>query len=780
MITLRHRRTQLIVVAALAMPLVPSGEAAAVEAAGSGATVELKDPETELATALTELGNLSRRLDAAKEMTHRQGLGPQTESADRSFKTAVQYFDRKEHLSTIRELNNYLNQTQVPALKPYLQAQRMLGRSYEELGMKAKAVRAYFRYLAAFLTVKEQDHTELLDVLKHMIPLAAADKASTNQLNELLASVTTLDLPNEVRPAVLYFAAKASANAGGVTMARTWLEKAVAGPADAGLKARALYMRALLALANKEYDTADEILSEVIQADKDGETRDLARLALARIAVHRRKPDTALKYYALIQDGSSAFKDATFESVYVHLTLKEDKEARGKAMLYLARNPETPEALQLRMLLAYLDMRAGDLDSATRSITAADQRLGEIDGWIRQRLSGQTTVDQGRLTELLQLSGGHLAAPPTVQEAYQLFGRIAELVRRLADIRGEIRNVTFTIGRAEIGDLHPQWVNRAEQLSRLGDDVLTVGHRLAGVERNLSKDRIDAVDMQRLTASEARRARLLTPPAAAKRQMERWASYAAFLDLTKQTADSYQKLKDAEAALATSRFLMRAEDNVKQDPDRKTRIAELEAKSARLRETLARTLELLRKRKVEDLLTQSPHRATQRFLAQYAVALSEERDILRKTRDEAGTTAARLNAEDATRAWTQWEDVAKATFDQIAALDREIAAGLAGMLKDLEQHETQHDELAAKVREMTAGLEARLGRSLSYIIDQYAGALGTRISRNKKWKADIEWLGYQTKLKDERKLNEHTQLEQQILKDNLSDLQQGALWQWPK
>lgn len=778
--TIAHKTLRIVTASALTtvLQLAVAGSAVAVE--GVPEAVQIKDPETELATALTDLGNLTRRLEAAKEMAHRQGLGPQTESADRSFKAADSYFDRKEHLSAIRELNNYLNQTQVPSLKPYLKSQRMLGRSYEELGLKNKAVRAYFRYLAAFLTAPEQDHAELLEVLKHMIPLAAADKTTTNQLNELLASVTSLDLPNEVRPAVLYFAAKASANAGGVTMARTWLEKAVAGPADPGLKARALYMRALLALANKEYDTADEILSDVIQTDKDGETRDLARLALARIAVHRRKPDTALKYYDLIADGSAAFKDATFESVYVHLTLKQDREARGKAMLYLARNADTPEALQLRMLLAYLDMRAGDLDSATRSIGAADQHLSEIDGWIRQRLTGQTTVDQGRLTELMKLSGDQLAAPPTVQEAYQLFGRIAELVRRLADVRGEIRNVTFTIGRADIGDLHPQWVNRAEQLSRLGDEVLTVGHRLAAVERNLRKDKIDPIDMQRLTASESRRARLLTPPAAAKRRMERWASYAAFLDLTKQTADTYQKLKSAEADLATSRFLMQAADKLKDDADRKGRLEELNEKSARLRETLARTLELLRKRKVEDLLTQSPHRATQRFLAQYAVALNEERDILRKTRDEADTTASRLNAEDASKAWTQWEDVAKTTFDQIAELDKEIAVGLAGTLQELEHHETRHDELAAKVRDLTGNLESRLGSSLAYIVDQYSGALGTRMSRNKKWKADIEWLGYQSKVNDERQLNQRTQLEQQILKDNLSDLQQGALWQWPK
>lgn len=755
-------------------------ELSASDTALVAASTELRDPETEIATALTELDNLSKRLDAAKQMAYRQGLGPQNESATRSFANAKQFYDRKEHLSAVRELNNFLNQVQVPEIKSYMQAQAMLGRSYEEMGLKQKAVRAYFRYLSAFLTAKEQNHQELLDILRHMIPLAAADKTTSNQLNELLASVTTLDLPNEVRPEVLFFAAKASANAGGMMMARTWLEKAVAGPADDGLKARVLYMRALLALSNKEYDTAEEHLAEAVQVDKAGETRDLSRLALARIAVHRRKPDLALKFYELIADDSPAFKDATFESVYVLLNIKQDKEARGKAMLFLARFPDAPEALQLRMLLAYLDMRAGDLDGATRSISAADQRLGEINGWLHQKLSGQSSMDQTRLADLMAMSGGQLTAPPSVQEAYQLFGRIAELVRRLADTRGEIRNVTYTIGRADLAHLHPQWVNRAEQLSKLGMDVLNVGHRLAAAERNVYKSRLDKLDWQRLTASEARRTRLLTPAAEAHRRMERWASYSGFLDLTQQTSDAYQKLKTSEADLATSRYLMQANEKLNDDSSRRRHVAELETKTNRLKETLARTLELLRRRKVEDLLTQSPHRSTQKFLTQYSVALNDEADILRKVRDENATTAERLNAEDATKAWSHWEDVSKNTFDQLAALDQEISHGLGAMLSDLEKEEVVHDELAAKLKDLTRNLEARLGSSLAYIIEQYSGAIGDRMSRNKKWRADIEWLNYQSQVNEERKLNERTQLEQQILKDNLSDLQQGALWQWPK
>ncbi len=746
----------------------------------AAAPTAVRDPETELADAKTELDNLSRRLEASKQMTSRLGLGPQNASAEKSWTNAQNFYEHKEWLSTIRELNNYLNQTQVPVIKPYLKAQYMLGRSYEEMAYKAKGLRAYFRYLAAFLTAKEQDHNELLDVLRRMIPLAASDAAAGNQLNELLASVVSLELPKEVQPAVYYYAAKAAANSGNTTIATSWLEKTVAGPADPGLRARALYMRALVSLAKKDYDGAKEALSEVIQADKDGSTRDLARLALARISIHERKRETALKYYALIEDGSASFKDALFESLYVHLDLQQDAEARGKAVLYVARYPEGPESLQLKMLLAYLDMRAGDLPEATKSLTAADDGLKEVNQWIEANLRGKAKVSQTTLQDFVALSGGQVPATPTVKDAYQIFARLAEIARHLADIRGEIRNVTFTIGRANLEHLKPFWVNRAEQLAGLGDDVLKVGHRLIAAERNLYADRLDGIDKQKLAASENRRTKLLTAAADAHRKLPYMASYGKYIDLNQSVATTYDRLRKSEAELTAARYLLMNTKNQKELTVRQARVAELEVKTKQVAETIQRTVEVLRASRVEDLLAQSPHRSARKFLSQYALALHDEADTVAKARDEAKNTAQRLNAEDGAQAWKQWEFLAADVFGQIDGLDREVATGLKATLNELDQEEKRYDELQNKLHELTGTLESQLGKSLASILDQYEQAIDLRFARHQKWRADIDWLSYQGKLDEERKLNDKFTLEQQILKDNLTDLQQGVLWQWPQ
>lgn len=744
----------------------------------AGQQPAVRDPETEIAASRDDLDSVLKRLEAGREEALRPGLGPQTAAADRALYNARDYFRQKEYLSVIRELNAYLNLTQVPELKPYIDAQYMLGRSYEEVGFPAKSLRAYFRYLASFLTVKDGNNDELLDVLRRMLPLAAKDTQTNNQLNELLASVTNLDLPDAVRPAVFFAAAKAAATSGNPGLAARFDDIAVSTAKDDPLKAKGLYLRALLALAQQNYDSAEDILGEVIMtADtKDAVTRDLARLALGRVAVKRKKRESALKFYTSIGDDSPSFKDALFESIYVHLDLKQDGEARTKALQFVARYPEEPMTFQLKTLLAYLDLRAGDLDSAQASVEAADKHLARINGFMNTRLSGKAKLDHVTLTEFNALTNDHIQQMPTVSAGLRLFTRLGETARHLADARGELRNVMFTIGRAPIDQLRPQWVNRAEQLALLGDEVLKVGHRLAAAERNLYRKRLDAIDWQALTASEERRTRLLTPQADLRRKMRYWPTYASIMDLNNDIGAADRKLKTTRAEIAATRFALRD----KPEDTGNNRLDELEATAQRLDSMLGKGLESLRKKKVEELLDQSPHRAAKKFLTQYAVALHEESEIIRKAREGARDTAQRLLAEDAGTAWKRWQFVANELFQQIDGLDGEIKSQIGAMLAEIGQQEADHDRLASRLQEITERLEGELGISLATIVNQYSGAIGQRQARHQKWRADMEWLRYQGKLQDDGKLDAQFNLEHQILKDNLTDLEQGVLWQWPQ
>ena len=194
---------------------------------------------------------------------------------------------------------------------------------------------------------------------------------------------------------------------------------------------------------------------------------------------------------------------------------------------------------------------------------------------------------------------------------------------------------------------------------------------------------------------------------------------------------------------------------------------------------MAKSLEALRHRRVSDLLNESPHRASERFFASYTVALSEEESDLAKVRDRVDTPAERLNADDIAKSWEQWRFLASAFFKQMDALDTDIASGLSGLLSDLDIQERRFNELEAQVNDVTNILANHLGQTLATVVDQYSRAISERFARNQKWQGDIDYLTYKNSLEEDKKLQERNNLEQQILRDNLLGLQQGALWQWP-
>jgi hypothetical protein len=753
--------------------------------AGSSQAVEEKatinDPETEIALAITDLSNIQKKLESSKHITQRLGLGPQTVSADRAFENAKSFYETKEYLSVVRELNKYLNLTQVPHVGRYLQAQYKLGHAYEELGFESKALTAYFRYLAAILTYKEANYEEMLHVMRRMLPIAAKDSGKRrSKLNELLSSITSLDLPKNIKPTVFFFAAKSATNAGNNKMASTWLETVMSEGTNPDLKARATYIKALIALSKKDYTAAENYLGEIMVIDEDqkSENRNLARLALARIAVHRKKPKLALKYYEMIPEKSEAFREALFESTYVHLDQQQDGEARTKAMLFVARYPQHADSFKLKSLLAYLDLRAGDLGNAQKGIASSNTELSSISQWMKTSLSGKSTLTHSDMRTFLQMSGPQISPTPTVQEAFSQFQRLAELKRQLEDVRGEVRNINFTLGRASLSHINPFWVNRSEQLAKIGESLLQVGHRIAASERHLYMNQLDPLAKYRLTHSEERRTRLLSAPAHSHRKMKHWTLFASFLHLTRDISNANDKLNRAKAELTAANFTLNSKS--KGQGSHSSKVHKLEAEINTLNSHINRTLEILRTQKVADLLNQSPHRQMRKFMSQYSIALTEEASILQKARGAPKTTSQKILSEDARTAWKHWAHLAEETYRQLGALDTDISNSLRKLLDTLNEHDQSYQELSERGHNLTTNLEATVGQSLAAIIDQYGNAIDNKLAKNNKWKADVEWLHYTKSLDTNSNMNNKYELEKQILNDNLTDLEQGALWQWPK
>jgi hypothetical protein len=384
------------------------------------------------------------------------------------------------------------------------------------------------------------------------------------------------------------------------------------------------------------------------------------------------------------------------------------------------------------------------------------------------------------MTQLMATTDNFVAPTRSASQAFELFQRLAESKRRLADIRGEMRNIIYTTGRVGLGSLRPDWVNRAEQLAHISNDLMRIGHRMAATERTLYQKQLNSVDLARLESSEIRRTRLLTKPAAIKRRMQHWASLASFFELTNDVAKQSERISKAEAELATARHLLKSGNGQKEAASRDQQVRILSEKATELDQTLGRVLELLRRGKAQDYINQSPHRAVHKFLSQYAVALNEESEILEKAREHPDSTAARILSQDASETWKHWKFLARETYAGLKKLDKDITDGLTELFSDLQNHENHYEQLNSQLQVITSGLEAELGSSVNVLLGQYSGAIGARLAKHQKWRADLDWIGYAKAKQNASKIDKQYDLEKQMLQENLNDLEQGALWTWPE
>ncbi len=754
---------------------IPTGVTLAIAGFSSAlffSVAELSDPETEFAKIRSELNAAQDQINAAVNITARPGLGPQTVEADENFSSALVYFKSGEYPATIRMLNNYLNNTQVPEFTRYQKAQYLLGRSYQHMGRSTNAIRAYLRYIAAFLTAHSNDHQEFLDVLRRTVSLSIEDSDQSSEASTLIASLTSLELPGEVKNIVNVIAAKSAVMNKNNNVAGRLLEETIKNSGDKTLKAKAFYIKSLLAISQKNYEGAEEYLAEATVAEVDQATKDLARLGLARLALKRNKQTAALRYYGMIEEKSEHFKEALFESIYVHIDQGEDTQARAKAVFFLGQYKDTIEAVQLRMILAYLDLKAGDFAGAKVTLEQADQRVNDVDQYLYKNLINKTQVTAGDLATLSDLTAGHIDDAPSVKEAAKIFAKLSSLQKTLADVDGEIRSVTLASSQSGLEQLNPTWVNRSEQLAEIGDQLLAIGHRLIATERNLYEKDIDGLNKQKLLSSENRRTKLLDSNVALKRKNINWKVYRDYLAVHMNLKESSAKLASMEASLASLKFAKNAD---KVDLT-EIEITELSRKVSKMKSEHQELVRQANLAKIKHTGKEGPHHGARLFLSQYVISLEEESSIIETARDSQDSTAVRLLASDAKEYWKLWQMAVGSVLAGFKSLDDDINKTLGDSVQRLEVLSTRQEMLNMKLNTIVANVETGLGANLHSILNQYSVALNKKSARNKKWKADIDWLDYQQQQEQESKLTEKFNIEQQILNENLRDIKQGLIW----
>ncbi len=759
--------------------LVTPSAMLALVAASSMATAEqpsvtmLDAPEITIASILNDLDGLATRMHGTYRVQTRPGLAPHALAAAKAFKRGQDYFNTKEYLSAIAEIKNFREFKQVPTNAEHLEGTLIEARSYDAINMPRQAIKAYMQYIAAATTSPQKNYSDILDALRRLVPLASQEALSGNaDLGPLLASVTSIEFPEEKRAELSYLAARtASGSKKHADEADEWFNDSATTGNDANLRARSLYFQALQAIAAQDFAKAEGLFEACLKITEPAaaESRSFARLGLARLAMQQGKPERALTFYNEIDSEALSFKEATFESTYALIQSGDRKGAMERARIFLQKFPKDRQALQVKNLLGYLELSAGNLTAARRQIDDADRVYSDFEAWTNLAFSGKKIINQSVVDEAIA-RGDVLQQPPRlISEAQKQFRRIAEQITHLQNVRGDLKQFIFTIGRTNLAQLNPGLHQRGERLYGFVDEVLTLGHRLAATERYLYAKRLNALQLHTLKTSEAKRTQLLQPAAATSRARYQWAPWFNLAEINTTLAEKNSDLHKTRAHLSGLKLL------AKQRPDLTVDVASLETRLNAMQQQISSTLLRSRSANTRAIASLSRHQTSKALLVQYVAALDDEATTLAKVRDEHANANSRMLAEDASKAWQRWQKVTQDVYQQFERLEADIRQRTNVLIEDVSNRIQQADALLARLNDQREDLENLLQNSAAVLLSEYRQDIQRQRARHMKWQADIDRLRADDGRSSSQDMTQKFEVERQMLQDNLSSFDRGGV-----
>lgn len=738
-------------------------------------------PDAAVAWVQNKVVLLKQQVNASAKLYYEKGMGAQNTMAEYSYNEAIRNYAQAEYQSAIHNLNNFLNWSQMPEIGSYLQANYILTKSYIQTQDYRLATRAAARYLSTLATNPEHASQKGIEMMADLLMLVEKHRRGRDiQLNPLMAALTSLDMSKQQKAWTYFYAGKSARITGNDNVGIGWFEKVIQMSTNRYLVARARYNRSLIYIRNRQYHKAVLDLKAALEEKGEGayDYREFAKLALARVHVHVRKPKTALKYYNDVDEKSEAYQEALFEKVYIYLDQNRFADAILAAEEYLLRFPRANDVYQIRSIKAYMDLRNNDIQSATQYIKVNNQRLAGIAQWLRDNYGQRDTLTPLDISGIIKITNSEVAQPPIILHGRRLFDRLEANLIRLGDIRNDLRNAVYTMGRANANLIKPAWQQRLSQLQRLMHDTLQTGDMLVQAEAKMYQSSLSERDAYLLTASHKRRMRNFSKVAAFSRKRGPWQFWANLGFGLTRLSNRYAQVKSQQAELANLKLLAKT-TKVARPQARLAEIDELVAKSNLLENEIMRGVEVVRSRQTMLAIGMSDLYPLKNVTKSYTADLLTEMATLTPYRQNYRTPQQQHLSDDLTEIWQHWEYVLKEAYTQIIRLEQDMEQGIRERLTDFDDMIGEHDRLMAAVNGTSANLEQNLGKYLGLILEHYHSRIAARLAKHQKWQADLHWLAYdQTKLEERHALSKYD-LEQQILTENLKDLEQGVLSRWP-
>lgn len=728
--------------------------------------IQVDAPELEFKRIGSSIRKLEQQVRAVPRTSSEPGLGPQVTEAKRAFSTARDAFAAKDWHGVVQECSRFFNLSQKPEPETWLKAQYMIGRAYDELGQNQKAVRAYRRYLATFTTRPSTGLEDLTEVFERVVRIATkSSEANQIELSNFLSSIAAMQYPEDVSAELKYLTAVAGSNIGKRKLASQWLGNIDDESVAPETRARAKYYQALMAISRKNWDEAALQLEPILQmTDITKKSKENAKIALARVFIKQKKPNLSLKMYSQIEETSENYCEAEFEKTFLLVRMGRDQEARDAAKAWLKKYPNHQNTRELSSILAWLDLKAGDLDAAKQGIESSTTKLSQTKAAITNDFHG-TILSHDDAMRLSTMTKGLVEPARELDEILLMFDQLGEMKQRLAEVDGAERALIYSIAKGDLRHFKPSLTNRIDQYDLIADEVLKVGSRLVFVEKERLKGVLSEVDKQKLAASEKRRMSLFSKRSQLSRQLNRWASWAEPAELLIKLAEDWQKLSRLEAEMrGKTRELTAQSSSVKQSD-----VREFEEKVQSLRKGMVGLLTDIRKAQAASLVEQSSINDILYIIQQFATALHEESQIISAYEPQTGKILDALDDEDSRNTWAAWQDLIGELYTGIKDLKLKAGRDLADVFTSLEKINKTRVAMENDLQSLKSILETYGGESLAGILAHYDNALSQRLARQYKWSGDLEYLNYAKVKNEHATVIKKQALETQILNDNLQD-----------
>lgn len=311
------------------------------------------------------------------------------------------------------------------------------------------AARAYLRRVLEKKGAWENRGTVARRSVKRLVEIAL----ETGKLEEGLTDLASLpsSVPDEIKGEKVYLVGRAKEAAHDPAGARSAYAEV---PQVSRFWSQATYLQGLIAVESGKYKEGEDLFCKVAEPKRQNKTtpvfaderffavRDLARLALGRVAHEQFRHDDARYYYYLVPRDSDRLAEALYESATTRYEKKDYQGARELLDDLNALKIHHRYEDEAVILDAYIDLALCRFESADQKIVAFIKRYEPVRDSIRSAgLSSRAVADLIALSEKKRAASeddiqGTIASILRVDPAY------GTLARRLSTLERETGGLT--------------------------------------------------------------------------------------------------------------------------------------------------------------------------------------------------------------------------------------------------------------------------------------------------------------------------------------------------